>query len=120
MNSNVKQIARERVRILFQQAQRTYKADPKLAQSYVGMARRIAMAARVRLPTQYRRGACRVCNAYLVPGETSRVRIRSRRDPHVVITCLSCGSQTRIPLKPNKNVEIKENEQNNKQNEATR
>ena len=45
MNSTAKQIARQRVQVLFQQARRTYKANPQLAQRYIATARKIAMAA---------------------------------------------------------------------------
>ena len=112
VNSTAKQIARQRVQVLFQQATRTYKANPQLAQSYICTARKIAMAARMRLPTAYKRRICKNCNTLLVPGESSRVRIRPRREPHVVVTCLKCGSQTRIPLKEKKK-EKTEIEQNN-------
>jgi ribonuclease P protein subunit RPR2 len=120
MNSTVKQIARERVQVLFQKAHQSYKSNPQLAQSYVTTARKIAMAARIRLPQPLGRSACKTCNAYLVPGETSRVRIRPRREPHVIVTCLECGSQTRIPLKAKHNEEKKQDEQDNKQNETSR
>lgn len=119
MNSNAKQIAKHRVQVLFQQARSTYKANPQLAQRYITTARKIAMAAQMRLPTVYKRQICKNCNAFLVSGETSRVRTRPTREPHVVITCLKCGHQTRIPLKT-KNKEKNGNEQNNNQNETPR
>jgi ribonuclease P protein subunit RPR2 len=119
MNGAAKQLARQRVQILFQQAKNTYKANPALASRYVETARKIAMSARIRLPTVYKRQVCRSCNAFLVPGETSRVRIKPRREPHIVITCLKCGSQTRIPLKV-KSKEKTEIEQNNHEDEASR
>jgi ribonuclease P protein subunit RPR2 len=119
MNGATKQVARQRVQILFQQAKNTYKANPELASRYVETARKIAMSARMRLPTVYKRQACRECNAFLVPGETSRVRIKPRREPHVVVTCLKCGGQTRIPLRV-KLQEKTEIEQDIKQDETSR
>jgi ribonuclease P protein subunit RPR2 len=92
-------IAQERIRILFQQAEQTFPEDPDLAQRYVDLARRIAMRTRTHLPRDLRRRICRNCKAYLVPGATSRTRIRQRREPHVATTCLKCGHTTRIPLK---------------------
>ena len=92
-------IAQERIRILFQQAEQTFPEDPDLAQRYVDLARRIAMRTRTHLPRDLRRRICRNCKAYLVPGVTSRTRIRQRREPHVAITCLKCGHTTRIPLR---------------------
>lgn len=95
-------IALERIRILFDQAEQTFPEDSQLAQRYVDLARRIAMRTRTHLPRDLRRRICRKCKAYLVPGATSRTRIRQRREPHVATTCLSCGHTTRIPIKEKK------------------
>ena len=99
MNFTSKQIASRRVQVLFQQATRTYEKDPDLAAGYLLSARKIAMSVRMRLPTAYRRRICRKCCALLIPGLSSRVRTRSARELHVVVTCLRCGNQTRLPLK---------------------
>ncbi len=101
-SGNVKQIARQRIQILFEQARQVGKTDPALAAQYVKSARRIAMAARIRLPLEFRRQVCRNCNALLVQGFNCRVRVKQKREPHVVITCLNCGKQTRILLRPKK------------------
>src|SRR3990172_6764466 len=97
--SNVKQIARQRIVILFELAKKIRKEEPKLATQYVTSARRIAMAARIRLPLEFRRGTCKNCNTLFVHGVNCRVRVKQKREPHVVITCLNCGNQTRIMLK---------------------
>jgi ribonuclease P protein subunit RPR2 len=114
--TNVKQIARQRIQILFVQAKQVHKANPQLAMQYVKSARKIAMAAKIRLPIEFRRETCKSCNALLVQGYNCRVRIKQKREPHMVITCLNCGNQTRILLRKKK--EQKELEQNNYQNEA--
>jgi ribonuclease P protein subunit RPR2 len=116
--SNVKQIARQRIQILFEQAKRVRKTDPKLATQYVASARKIAMAAKTRLPIEFRRETCKECNSLFVQGVTCRVRIKQKREPHVVVTCLNCGNQTRILLK--RKMEHKELEQDNYSNEAPR
>jgi ribonuclease P protein subunit RPR2 len=118
VNFTAKQIARQRIQTLIQQAANTYKADPKRAQSYLWTARKVAMAARIRLPPTCKQQICKKCNTLLIPGESSRVRIKPRREPHVVVTCLECGYQTRIPLKAKK--EKTKSEQNNLKNEETR
>ena len=92
-------IAQERVRTLFEQAEKTFKADPGLAQRYADLARRIAMRTRTRLPRDLRLRVCRGCGCYLAAGVNSRVRVRKRREPHVATTCLRCGHITRIPLR---------------------
>jgi len=94
-----RRIAIERIGILFDMARRTFPSDPALAQRYVDTALRIATRCRVRLPREYRLHVCRKCNGFLVPGETCRVRIRQRREPHVAITCLKCGAIKRIPIR---------------------
>lgn len=99
MRSTTKQIARHRVHLLFQQAKAVYTANPKLSNRYVATARKIAMAAKIPLPTPYKRQICKNCNTLLVQGTNCRVRIRQKREPHVVITCLNCGCKTRIPIK---------------------
>jgi len=92
-------IAKERIRTLFQQAEETYPQDPTLAQRHIDLARKIAMRTRTHLPQDLRRRVCPQCKSYLVPGTTSRTRIRQRREPHVATTCLKCGNIHRLPLR---------------------
>ncbi|MCS7096246.1 MAG: ribonuclease P protein component 4 [Nitrososphaerota archaeon] len=99
MDKRVKHIAMQRIQILFTLARETYKEDPHLAQRYVDIARRIAMALRIRLPVEYRRQLCRHCKSFILPGVSCRVRIKQRREPHVVVTCMKCGGHMRIPLR---------------------
>jgi ribonuclease P protein subunit RPR2 len=98
VRDDIRSIARQRVQTLFDLAEETLDGDPVLAQRYVKIARRIAMAAKIRLPTQYRRRICRNCKDFILPGVNCRVRVKQLREPHVVITCLNCGKQMRIPL----------------------
>ena len=116
--TGAKQIARQRIQILFEQAKKVCKTDTKLATQYVKSARRIAMAAKIRLPLEFRRQTCKNCNALLMQGSNCRVRIKQKRESHVVITCLNCGNQTRILLSKKK--EQKQIEQDNYSNETTR
>ena len=102
VDAETKRIALERVHILFKLARETIHKDKALAQRYVNIARRLAMAAKIRLPREYRRQVCRHCKSFILPGVNSRVRIQQRREPHVVITCLECGKHMRIPLRKRK------------------
>ena len=97
--SQVKEIARQRIRTLFRLAMDTANEAPDLAQRYVEIARRIAMRSRLRIPKEYRRLICRHCKSFIFPGVNCRVRIQPKREPHMVITCLNCGKHMRIPLK---------------------
>jgi len=98
-NRETTRIAQERIRTLFQQAEETFPQDPTLAQRHVDLAPRIAMRTRTHLPPDLRRHVCPKCKAYLVPGATSRTRIRQRREPHIATTCLKCGHTHRMPLR---------------------
>ena len=102
MKSNTKDIARGRIHVLFQQAKKVYNNNPNLSNRYIAIARRIAMAAKISIPQQYKRQICKNCKMLLVQGANCRVRIRQRREPHIVITCLGCGNKTRISTKRKK------------------
>lgn len=92
-------IALRRVHALFRLAREVIHEDPQLAQRYVETARRVAMRTRMRLPAEYRRQVCRHCKRFILPGVNCRVRTRAGREPHVAVTCLECGGETRIPLR---------------------
>jgi len=97
--NETRQIALQRIHILFRLAKEKIREEPELAQRYVTIARRIAMRTKLRLPTEYRRMVCRHCKSFIYPSVNCRVRVQQRREPHMVITCQVCGKITRIPLK---------------------
>lgn len=90
-----KKIARERIAVLFSRAEETFSTHPGLSDRYVEIARRIAMRQRIRIDRDFRRQFCRNCSSFLVPGNTSRVRISGG---NVVVTCLACKKKRRFPL----------------------
>jgi ribonuclease P protein subunit RPR2 len=118
MRSNAKQTATQRIQILFQQAKSVYSANPKLSSHYIETARKIAMATKIRMLPVHKRQICKKCNMLFVQGDNCRVRIRQRREPHVVITCLHCGYKTRILLRRKR--EKTKLEQDNYPNETSR
>ena len=91
-----KKIARERIAILFTRAGEFFSEDPLLSDRCVALARKISMRHRVRIDRVYRKQFCRHCYRFLVPGHNVRVRITRGK---VVMTCLLCGRQMRIPVK---------------------
>jgi ribonuclease P protein subunit RPR2 len=95
----IKEIALERIKKLFNLALEMLHERPDLAQKYVENARKIAMRARIKMPREKRLLICKHCKKFIFPGVSSRVRIRLRREPHVVITCLYCGGHMRRPLR---------------------
>ncbi|UCH01720.1 MAG: ribonuclease P [Candidatus Bathyarchaeota archaeon] len=84
---------------MFEQAKKTVEKTPKRAQHYVRLARKLSMHYQVRIPVKYRRMICKGCKKFILPGVNYRVRTRSFREPHLVITCLHCGYHTRILLR---------------------
>ena len=87
-----KQIARERIWVLFGQARLVCAAHPELSNRYVELARKIAMRQRIRIDRELRRQYCHHCYTYLVPGRNMRVRVHRG---NVVVTCKSCNRTTR-------------------------
>ncbi len=93
--NEVQKIARERILILFEEAEAVFPLDASLSDRYIEIARRIAMRHRIRIPRELRRRFCRSCGSYLVPGVGARIRIHRGR---VVVTCLRCRQQRRYPV----------------------
>jgi len=91
-NPATKNIARERIGILFEQARRAFPEHPAWSNRYVELARKIAMRQRVRIDRELRRQYCHHCYAFLVPGNNMRVRVHGS---HVVVTCSACNKKTR-------------------------
>ncbi|MEM2734381.1 MAG: ribonuclease P [Candidatus Bathyarchaeia archaeon] len=97
--AKIKEIALNRIERLFDMAIKMLHERPDLSQRYVEIARKISMRARVRIPGEKRMLICRHCKRFIFPGVSSRVRLQSRREPHIVITCLYCGKHMRKPLR---------------------
>jgi len=93
-----RQIALERIKILLGRAQKMKNEDYELARRYVELARRIATRYRIRIPKELKMTFCKKC---LYPYRSDKVRIRVRKS-RVIITCLNCGYEKRIPIRPKK------------------
>ena len=89
-----KEIARERIKILFKQAKSVFKKDKKLANRYVKLARELAMKFKIRIPSELKRQFCKHCYSYLMPSKNVRVRTRKGK---VVYYCLECKKYMRFP-----------------------
>ena len=105
--NEIRQIAQQRIHILFGLAKERIRDEPELAQRYCQTARKIAMRAKLRLPAEYRRMVCRYCKSFIYPGVNCRVRVQQRREPHMVFTCQVCGETTRIPLRKKRSIKKK-------------
>ena len=91
-----KQIAQERIAVLFGQAEKAFAEDPGRSDRYVDLARRIAMRQRVRIPREFRRRFCHHCYTFLVPGANMRVRVHRGV---VLVTCRACKRSMRYRVK---------------------
>ncbi len=89
-----KDIARERIQILFKEAKDVFKKNPKLADRYVYLARKIAMKYKIRIPPELKRKFCKHCYSYLVPSVNCRVRVQRGK---VVYYCMKCKKFARYP-----------------------
>jgi ribonuclease P protein subunit RPR2 len=94
-----KEIAKERVQILFKQAEDSFSKNNALANRYVTLARKVAMKVKIRIPLELKRKYCKHCYKFLMPGVNSRTRTR---DGKVIISCFECKKFTRIPVKKRK------------------
>ncbi|MEM0378738.1 MAG: ribonuclease P protein component 4 [Thermosphaera sp.] len=97
----MKEIARERIILLYDlAAKRVEQGELDLARRYVEIMLKISAKARVKPPRYIRRGYCRQCKVPLIPGVTSRVRVRSDgSSSRVVVSCLACGWMRRFVVK---------------------
>ncbi|MCF2142747.1 MAG: ribonuclease P [Candidatus Heimdallarchaeota archaeon] len=89
--NKIKKIALERITILLTRADAIYKTDQELALRYGKLARKIAMKARVKIPSKWRLRFCRNCKNFLYPGITARVRLKKSTHSHLLYTCLLCN-----------------------------
>ncbi len=89
-----REIARERIKVLFKEAKKVFNKNPKLADRYVALARKIAMRYKVRIPPELKRKFCKYCHTYLVPGVNCRVRVQHGK---VIYYCMKCKRFIRYP-----------------------
>jgi len=90
-----KQIALERIKRLFEEAEEVFPKNKALANRYISLARKIAMKMRMSIPLEFKRRFCKHCYSYLKPGVNARIRTRGGK---VIISCLECKKFTRIPI----------------------
>lgn len=86
------QIAKERVELLLQQAEKSLSKEPEQSRKYVMLLKRIMERTNLRLPSIKKR-FCKHCYTLLIPGKT--VRVRAKRGK-LSYTCLHCGKSARL------------------------
>jgi len=95
-------IARERIKILFDEAQKAANLKKyKFADRYVEIARKISMRYNIRIPKDLKRKYCKYCYSFLVPGVNCVVRANPKLKT-MEIKCLKCKKTMRYPYGRNK------------------
>ncbi len=88
-------IAKERIEILFDLAEKTAPKDSGLSSRYVSIMERISTHYRVGLPPEIKNRICKKCSLVLVPGLNCNVIIGSSKG-FVIYKCVKCGSEHHI------------------------
>ena len=93
-NMDQKEIAKERIIRLFEQAEKIAKSDLSKANRYVELARKISMKTKTSIPLELKRRFCSHCHSYFSNGN---YRIRTR-DKKIIYYCLKCKKHKRVGL----------------------
>ena len=88
--------AKERIKILFEQAEENFSLDPKLSDRYVALARKISMKYKVRIPSLLKKRFCKHCYSYLMPSKNCRIRTKNGM---LIIYCLNCKKFNKFKYK---------------------
>ncbi len=91
----VRDIAKERIDLLYNLAKSEYTSDPELSRRYIRIMREIGRHYKITLPKEIKRGICRKCNTILIPGKSASVRLASGKR-YIVYKCQNCKSEMHI------------------------
>ncbi|XP_054753744.1 ribonuclease P protein subunit p21-like [Lytechinus pictus] len=89
----------QRMNYLYQAAHCTLAQNPgntQLARFYIETMKNVAAKLVLRLDPHIKRTICKKCSSLLIPGVTATVRVKGRRQKHVVVTCLDCKQVKRF------------------------
>ena len=95
MKNSKKEIATQRILILFDNAVSNARNNPRLAERQAQIARKISMRFKIKMPWQIRTSVCKKCKKFIVPGVTSKVRVGRSNVKSVRITCGFCNQTYR-------------------------
>jgi ribonuclease P protein subunit RPR2 len=93
---NQQEIAKDRIKKLFEQAEVSFKEYPELSKRYVILCRKLSTRYKVRLSSEQKKLFCKNCNAYLKNSINSRIRLEHGK---IVQTCLECKNVRRMVYK---------------------
>jgi ribonuclease P protein subunit RPR2 len=92
-NLSIKQIkiAKERIKILLNLAEKELNSHPERSRKYIELARNIGKRCNVRLTKEQKGRFCKECNQLLIPEKTSQIKL-DRQKKFMEIKCMNCGS----------------------------
>ncbi|MEM5815344.1 MAG: ribonuclease P [Candidatus Aenigmatarchaeota archaeon] len=93
-----RRIAKERIEILLELAEKEAKKNPERSRRYVELARTIGKRYNVRLKKEQKKKFCKKCNTILIPGYTMKIWLDPKSKTKV-FKCLFCKNLYRIPYK---------------------
>ncbi|MGV8169631.1 MAG: ribonuclease P protein component 4 [Candidatus Nanoarchaeia archaeon] len=89
-------VARTRINVLFEEAEKVFSEDRALSDRYVFLARNISLKFKVPFSREQKLRCCRNCGAFLAQGKNASVRLSKG---NVVVKCFSCKSIRRYKFK---------------------
>jgi len=72
----------------------------EMSRFYASTMKTVAEKVVFKLDPSIKRTTCKHCHALLIPGVTARVRVRRKRERHIVVTCLDCHTVRRYLCRP--------------------
>lgn len=93
------EIAKERMNILFENAEKQFFDHPERSNRYVEMAQKLSTKYNTKIPEKWNRRYCKNCNSFLYYGHNSSVRLINQS---VNIFCDECGHVMKIPYQKEK------------------
>ena len=91
MKNSKKEIATQRILILFENAVSNASKNPRLAERQAQIARKISMRFKIKMPWQIRSSFCKKCKKFIVPTISSKVRVGRTSVKSIRITCYFCN-----------------------------
>ena len=99
MKAGLRDLVTERMHILVHTAISNARRDPELAERQAGLAKRMSMKYRVRMPYELRMNFCKKCKKFIVPGLSARIRLGRSDVKSIRITCNYCNHTYRKIIK---------------------
>ena len=91
MKNSKKEIATQRILILFENAVSNASKNPRLAERQAQIARKITMPFKIKMTWQILTSLCKKCKKFIVPTISSKVRVGRTSVKSIRITCYFCN-----------------------------